>query len=80
MRFHRRIFTYAKILIGIVRRNAVGEDVYDGEYLLVSTKSHESGRIPLTLEIARIVLACINDLVVQRSTHSAPTVKEMRRV
>jgi hypothetical protein len=40
--------------------------VYDGKYLFVCTKSYETGRIPLALEIARISLSCINDFVEQR--------------
>jgi hypothetical protein len=76
--FYRRIF--AKILISIVCRNTVGEDAHDGGIFLVCTKSYESGRIPLALEVAHIVLANSDDLVEQRSSHSIPTTKEMGRI
>jgi hypothetical protein len=78
--FHHRIFTYVKILIDIVCWNVLGEDAHDGGYLLVCTKSYEHGRIPLALEVACIALACINNLVEQRSSHSVPAGKEMGRI
>jgi hypothetical protein len=79
-RFHCRIFAYTKILIGIVRRNAVGKDAHDSGIFLVRTKSHEPGRISLALEVASVVLTHSDDLVEQRSSHSVPVAKEMGRV
>jgi hypothetical protein len=76
-RFHHRIFAYAKILISIVRRNAVGKDAHDGGIFLVRTKSHEPGRISLELEVARVVLTHSNDIVEQRFLHSVPALKRL---
>jgi hypothetical protein len=54
--------------------------VCDDGYLLVCTKSYESGRIHHALEVACIALACIRDLVKQISMHWIPAAKEMGRI